>query len=888
MNQFQPKNYQTRVLESVQTYLRACLAEGDANKAFYGATLDLWGAGIRYSPLNGFDAGMPYFCLRIPTGGGKTWLAAKSVNLVNTELLRVDHSVIVWLTPSNAIREQTLRALRDRAHPYHAALRDAGPITVMDLNEAKSVTRATLETSTVVIVVTRQAFQVEDEESRKVYESNGSLMSHFENLSPSQRDHLLKDGEVVPYSLVNVLRLRRPFVIIDEAHNSRTELAFDTLAKFDPSGILELTATPDTARTPSNVLHSVSAAELKLEEMIKLPILLETEQNWQQCIADAIVRREELQRIAEEEQRTGANYLRPIVLIQAQPRDQHRPTLHVDAVRQELIDNHRIPAAEIVLATSEEKGLEKIDAEFPKGIADPNCPVKYVITQKALAEGWDCPFAYVLVSMASLSSATSVEQILGRILRQPDARHRKHPALNQSYALVVSPNFAETANALRDRLIQGAGFERKAAEEFVAAAKPEQAALDWGRYAVVKPVAVTLTEKPVLTGISTSLRGKVEWDSKANTLTITAPLSAPEVDELKQTVVGEPAKEAIEEAAVASQKAVEFFRTPAELGEKFVVPRMALRVQGELALLEDTEVFEADWELYPFDAVPTPDHLSLLGGALKVSQGGEIDIDEATGRVIHRFLPNLQRDLGLAYKPENWDEIRLAVWFCTHLPERLLTHESKRAFVTEWITQLLRMPQFSLGRLNQQKFLLRNLLESRIKELRQSAARKSYQQLLFDDGNKERVIVDAEYCIEFHPHGYAPSKDYDNRFGMFPFAKHYYSRIADFDSAEEFQCAVELDHLAQQGRIRFWVRNLVRKDQSSFYLQKADGKFYPDFVCMLPNGKILVVEYKGANGWTDAEDDRRIGGLWAEMSNDKCRFVMIKEKRWDWIESKLS
>ena len=350
---------------------------------------------------------------------------------------------------------------------------------------------------------------------------------------------------------------------------------------------------------------------------------------------------------------------------------------------------------------------------------------------------------------------------------------------------------------------------------------------------------------------------------------------------------GEPAKEAIEEAAVASQKAVEFFRTPAEFGEKFIVPRMALRVQGELALLEDTEVFEADWELFPFDAVPTPDHLSLLGGALKVSQGGEIDIDEATGRVFHRFLPNLQRDLGLAYKPENWDEVRLAAWFCTHLPERLLTHESKRAFVTEWITQLLRMPQFSLGRLNQQKFLLRTLLESRIKELRQSAARKSYQQLLFEDGNKERVIVDAAYFIEFHPHGYAPSKDYDNRFGMFPFAKHYYSRVADFDSAEEFQCAVELDHLAQQGRIRFWVRNLVRKDQSSFYLQKADGKFYPDFVCVLPNDKILIVEYKGANGWTDAEDDRRIGGLWAEMSKDTCRFVMIKEKRWDWLEPKL-
>ena len=78
--------------------------------------------------------------------------------------------------PSKPIREQTLRALRDRLHPYHTALREAGPITVMDLDEAKSVTRATLDTSTTIIVATRQAFQAEDEESRKVYQSSGALM----------------------------------------------------------------------------------------------------------------------------------------------------------------------------------------------------------------------------------------------------------------------------------------------------------------------------------------------------------------------------------------------------------------------------------------------------------------------------------------------------------------------------------------------------------------------------------------------------------------------------------------------------------------------------------------------------------------------------------------
>jgi type III restriction enzyme len=340
---------------------------------------------------------MPYFCLRVPTGGSR-WLAAKSVALINTHLLRTEHSVILWLTPSKPIRQQTLRALRDRNHPYAVALRETGLVTVLDLEEAKSVTRATMETSTVVIVATRQAFQVEDEESRKVYESSGALMHHFDNLSPVQREELLGDGDIVPYSLANVLRLRRPFVIVDEAHNSRTELAFDTLARFRPSGIMELTATPDTVKTPSNVLHSVSAAELKAEEMIKLPIVLETEPNWQQCLADAIARRDELHKLADEERRRGSSYLRPIVLIQSEPHRQGIDTLNVERVHQELIDNHRIPPQEIIIATGEEKGLEKIDKEYRNGIADESCPVKYVITQKALAEGWDCPFAYILVA----------------------------------------------------------------------------------------------------------------------------------------------------------------------------------------------------------------------------------------------------------------------------------------------------------------------------------------------------------------------------------------------------------------------------------------------------------------------------------------------------------
>lgn len=900
MTTFAPKTYQQQVLDSVEAYFKACHELPSPSIAFTATTERLWGRGNAYNPLSGFPSDMPYFCLRVPTGGGKTWLAAKGVSLVNTHLLRCEHSVILWLVPSKPIREQTLRALRDRLHPYHTALREAGPVTVMDLDEAKNVTRATLDTSTTVIVATRQAFQVEDEESRKVYQSSGALMHHFDNLSPTQRDDLLSEGagaeRTTPCSLANVLRLRRPFVVVDEAHNNRTELAFDMLARFRPSGVMELTATPDLERTPSNVLHSVSAAELKAEEMIKLPVVLETEPNWQQCLADAIGRRDALHKLADEDRRTGSPYLRPLVLIQAEPRRAGVETLDVERVRNELVTNHGIPASEIVVATGEEKGLEQIDADYKLGIADPACPVKFVITQKALAEGWDCPFAYILVSMASLSSATAVEQLLGRVLRQPGASHRQAKALNQSYAFVVSRNFAETAGALRDRLVAGAGFERREVAEFVTAAKAEQARLDLEGHAgrvVVRPVEITLTEKPDLKSVPKPVRDKVTWDGKLSKLTITTPLTEDEAEMLKASVTSSSAATAIVEAAEISRtKAIEFFQTPAELGERFRVPQLALRVQGELQLFDDPEVLDYPWDLATYDAAPTGDDITALNAGLKVSEGGEIDVDGESGKVVSRFLPDLQRDLGLVYQPEHWDEVRLATWLCRNLPEPSLTHASKQAFVARWLTELLRRERFSLARANLQKFMLRNLLEARIRDLRRQAVGQAFQRALFGDDAASRVAVTDQYAFEFHAQAYAPSRDYDSRFGHFDFRKHFYGRIGDFDSKEEFDCACWLDVQAQQGRIQFWVRNLVRREGCSFFLQKADGRFYPDFLCQLPGsadqpGPTLAVEYKGADRWAAAEDDRLIGGLWANLSEGRCRFVMVKDKRWDWIEAML-
>jgi type III restriction enzyme len=888
---FVAKQYQQSVLDSVQKYFEKCHLLGSPSLAFTAATEELWGRGLPYNRIEGFAADMPYFCLRIPTGGGKTWLAAKCAALVNTQLLRNEHSALLWLVPSKAIRDQTLKLLKDRNSPLHAALADAGSITVLDLDEAKSLARATLDTSTVVIVATVQAFNREEKDGLKVYQSSGALMQHFEHLAEPQRTNLLKnENGSVPCSLANVLRLRRPFLIVDEAHNNRTDLAFSTLAAFNPSGILELTATPDTEKTPSNVLHSVSAVELKAEQMIKLPILLETESDWQKCLAYAADKREQLQAAAQAEQREGAPYLRPLVLVQAQARSKDKDTLHWERVLAELTGNQGLSTDHVAVATGERNDLSEIDKKYPRGIADESCPVRFVITQQAVAEGWDCPSAYILASLAGTQSETAVEQLLGRVLRQPSAKARTAQALNQSYAYVMSSDFTSTASALRDRLVTGAGFERKAAEEFVRAGKQEQARFDLssrpGRI-VVTPVVIPLAGTPPIKQLPTPLRDKVEWDKKTKELTIRQPLTAEETRQLATVANSVAERDAIVQAGEVSRTtAVEVRSSPAEKGEVLSIPAMGLWVQGELQFFDDPEVLDYPFDLSSYEAYPTHEDLQALGLADRVASGGAIDVTEE-GKVKFGFIADLERDLGFSYRPEHWDEVKLSAWLCRNLPDAGSTHASKWAFVQKWLQTLMQKPDCDLVRANRQKFLLRGLLESRIRGLRKDAIKQAFQHVLFGESRDERVNVGGEFQVVFDPLAYAPNADYAGKYGDYDFRHHYYGRIGDFDSREEFECACWLDQQAALGLLKFWVRNLVNKPGASFFLQKADGKFWPDFVCELPDGKILVVEYKGAQGWTDAQDDRDIGDLWAELSDGKCRFVMVRDRQWQQIEGKL-
>ena len=129
----------------------------------------------------------------------------------------------------------------------------------------------------------------------------------------------------------------------------------------------------------------------------------------------------------------------------------------------------------------------------------------------------------------------------------------------------------------------------------------------------------------------------------------------------------------------------------------------------------------------------------------------------------------------------------------------------------------------------------------------------------------------------FEENRYAPNSLYANGY---TFQKHDFRAVGDLDSkGVQFECATLLD---QHPQVRYWVRNLDQRGSNSFWLQTSTDKFYPDFVALLQDGRILVVEYKGEIDWSndDSKEKRALGELWAERSGGRCLFVMPKGADW--------
>ncbi len=435
------KLYQQRTLDELKNFLvNASTLKGERGVRL--AYLDQVGDEERhYKPIMGLEHA-PYICIKIPTGGGKTLVASNSLQVIleNYLLDKNGKGLVMWYVPSDAIRAQTLKSLRDRNHSYREVLDSAfaNSVKVFTLEESLSIKKSDIQNNLCIVVSSLQAFRRTDKQWLKVFQNNGALLSHFESLV-EDTDFLDKeDGEII-YSLANVIKINSPIVIVDEGHNAQTLLSFEMLQKLNPSFILEFTATP---RSESNVLVKVLASELKAEKMVKIPIWLANVSQWQEAIRDGVSERGNLEKLAHKEKRTTKEYIRPICLLQAEQEKGSDAKIYVDQVKNFLLEELKIPEEEIAIKTATRDEIKDIDLLSPK------CPIRYIITVNALKEGWDCPFAYVLISVANIGASIAVEQTMGRIMRLPKATEKKNIALNNSYVYTSSESFSKAGSAI--------------------------------------------------------------------------------------------------------------------------------------------------------------------------------------------------------------------------------------------------------------------------------------------------------------------------------------------------------------------------------------------------------------------------------------------------------
>ena len=823
----------------------------------------------------------PYVCLRVPTGGGKTLIAAHAVGVISKRLGHQDRPLCLWVTPSTTIRDQTLRGLQDESHPYYAALRESlggGKPEVLTMEDALGRAHAAmLSSSAVIIVTTIQSYRIDDQNNRKVYEDNGYLMDNFTGLPQWLREQLAEPATGrVALSLANVMKLRGPVVIMDEAHNARTKISFDSLARFGPLAVLELTATPQQDHDPdkgeyaSNVLHAVSALQLQRQGMIKLPVELESRENWLDVLSATVERRSALEQRAQSWGQQSGRFIRPIALLQAQPKSKARETHTVEAIKTALVDQLKVPAERIRIATGDHDDLGDED------LRGRDCMVEYVITVEKLREGWDCPFAYVLGSVGNVATETAVEQLLGRVLRMPEALPTGVAELDRAYAIVQSPDVVKTAKSLCDSLVSRCGFD---AESVGDAFRVHQAAEAQGRL----PVATIPVSAPVAAEkLPAAVRGKVEYDAESGTLHVREPLSREEAVALRDALPTLTDRAAVEEywqserAVGTAAKALDQYAKPVG------VPQMVVRDGERCYLFEPEELDEFSWSLNRCDAALTEAEVTV---ELNVGDRVAVGLTDRGGVRIGGVEEVIVRQLSFVAEGDDWSKTELVRWLNRELHRSEayagLAAAESQAWLLRVVDYLLSERKAQLPILVRKRHDLADVAIRRIVGHGRRQVRVAADMLIAGQSSR-RLETAADRPLMLREEEYAPYGEYR---GMFAFAKHAFTKIGDMRD-EESQCAKRID---DHPNVKRWVRNLTHESAGGFSLPLSPGRFFPDFIAELCDGRIAIIEYKGGHLAKSPEEMYKvtIGVLWAEGSAGRCVFVRVVDRDWATLESAL-
>lgn len=473
----QLKTYQEKVLNALKEYLLA-LSEF---KVKYENALQIdpdlaksidfpkvaWekatGRMLYHTKTNGLGLPLPDVYLKVPTGGGKTFMACHAIDHIHKAYLKKQTGLVLWIVPSTQIYRQTISSLKDREHPYRQMLDVSSGGKTLIKEKTDPINKLDVEENLVVLLLMLPSAARKTKETLKMFRDASGYTDFFpaeDNFTANEA--LLKEipnldyfgdetavfGRQIKTSLGNTLRVLQPLVIIDEGHRAYSKTARETIQNFNPSFILELSATPPDN---SNKLVEITGRELNEEEMIKLDIHLTNKSSldWKDTMLCSLEQRKYLEKRANEYEQNTGEYIRPINLIQVERtgKDQRDgKMIHAEDVKEFLIKKCGVPESHIAIKSSEKDDIEGIDL-FSK-----ECEIRYIITKRALQEGWDCSFAYILTILTNPSSKTGITQLVGRILRQPNARKTQVRALDECYIYTFRQNARDLVKTIKTNL----------------------------------------------------------------------------------------------------------------------------------------------------------------------------------------------------------------------------------------------------------------------------------------------------------------------------------------------------------------------------------------------------------------------------------------------------
>jgi type III restriction enzyme len=468
------KEYQIKTLEKLKRYLEALAEFRALNEQAIALNPDFaldspfkaWEkaevGGHYFSRRNGLAEPLPNFCLKIPTGGGKTLLAVHAIDLINRIYRKSQRGFVLWVVPTTQIYRQTFQSLRDREHPYRQHLDIASGGRTLIVEKTDHFTPLDLVEHLVVMMLMLPSASRQNKETLKVFKDSGGFGAFFpsdDNLEEHRqflerfRNTLDTFGEgkgffgrQIKTSLGNTLRMLSPVIILDEGHKAYSDTAQDTLRGFNPSIIVELSATPTKA---SNILVDIKGKDLAHEDMIKLDlhVVNKASMKWKDTLLASVEKRNLLEARARDYEADTGQHIRPICLIQVERtgKDQRGGKfIHADDAFDYLTRIAGIDPEQVKIKSSERDDIEGLD------LLSRDCPVRYIITKYALQEGWDCSFAYVLTVLTNPTSENSLTQLVGRILRQPYARKTRLPELDESYVFCFQQRGANLLKNIKD------------------------------------------------------------------------------------------------------------------------------------------------------------------------------------------------------------------------------------------------------------------------------------------------------------------------------------------------------------------------------------------------------------------------------------------------------